>query len=88
MEFHNLAQKPIAKKIIEKKDSSFAIAIIDLDYFKDINDNMGHDVGDHYLVKISNEIIEEAYDETQDVFDLLDTAEAKLYEVTQGKTHE
>ncbi len=43
-------------KIIEKKDSSFAIAIIDLDYFKDINDNMGHDVGDHYLVKISNEI--------------------------------
>ena len=36
------------------------------------------------LIKISNEIIEEAYDETQDVFDLLDTAEAKLYEVTQG----
>ncbi|NRD21434.1 replicative DNA helicase [Winogradskyella eckloniae] len=36
------------------------------------------------LIKISNEIIEEAYDETRDVFDLLDTAEAKLYEVTQG----
>lgn len=36
------------------------------------------------LIKISNEIIEDAYDETQDVFDLLDTAEAKLYEVTQG----
>ncbi|WP_026753169.1 replicative DNA helicase [Sediminibacter sp. Hel_I_10] len=36
------------------------------------------------LIKISNEIIEEAYDETKDVFDLLDTAEAKLYEVTQG----
>ncbi|GAA0872029.1 replicative DNA helicase [Gangjinia marincola] len=36
------------------------------------------------LIKISNEIIEEAYDETTDVFDLLDTAEAKLYEVTQG----
>ncbi len=36
------------------------------------------------LIKISNEIIEEAYDEGNDVFDLLDTAEAKLYEVTQG----
>ena len=36
------------------------------------------------MIKISNEIIEEAYDETKDVFDLLDNAEAKLYEVTQG----
>ena len=36
------------------------------------------------LIKISSEIIEEAYDETKDVFDLLDNAEAKLYEVTQG----
>ena len=36
------------------------------------------------LIKISNEIIEEAYDETVDVFDLLDDAESKLYEVTQG----
>ncbi len=36
------------------------------------------------LIKISNEIIEEAYDETTDVFDLLDNAESKLYEVTQG----
>ncbi|MFD1063584.1 replicative DNA helicase [Winogradskyella litorisediminis] len=36
------------------------------------------------LIKISNEIIEQAYDEGNDVFDLLDTAEAKLYEVTQG----
>jgi len=36
------------------------------------------------LIKISNEIIEEAYDEGTDVFDLLDNAESKLYEVTQG----
>ena len=36
------------------------------------------------LIKISNEIIEESYDETADVFDLLDSAESKLYEVTQG----
>ncbi|WP_299001101.1 replicative DNA helicase [Flagellimonas sp. S174] len=36
------------------------------------------------LIKISNEIIEDAYNESTDVFDLLDSAEAKLYEVTQG----
>jgi len=36
------------------------------------------------LIKISNEIIEESYDETTDVFELLDTAESKLYEITQG----
>ena len=36
------------------------------------------------LIKISNEIIEDAYDETKDVFDLLDKAESRLYEVTQG----
>ncbi|MDC6386765.1 replicative DNA helicase [Flagellimonas taeanensis] len=36
------------------------------------------------LIKISSEIIEEAYSDSTDVFDLLDNAEAKLYEVTQG----
>ena len=36
------------------------------------------------LIKISNEIIEDSYDESTDVFDLLDAAESKLYEVTQG----
>ncbi|AOW19714.1 replicative DNA helicase [Urechidicola croceus] len=36
------------------------------------------------LISISSEIIEEAYDETVDVFDLLDVAEGKLFEVTQG----
>jgi len=36
------------------------------------------------LIKISNEIIQEAYDDGTDVFDLLDGAESKLYDVTQG----
>lgn len=36
------------------------------------------------LIRLSSEIIEDAYDETTDVFDLLDKAESKLYEVTQG----
>ena len=36
------------------------------------------------LIKISNEIIEDSYDVTTDVFDLLDSAESKLYDITQG----
>ncbi len=36
------------------------------------------------LISISNDIIENAYNETVDVFDLLDSAENKLFEVTQG----
>jgi len=36
------------------------------------------------LIRISSEIIEDSYDESTDVFDLLDKAESKLYEVTQG----
>ncbi len=36
------------------------------------------------LISISSEIIERSYDETADVFDLLDEAESKLFEVTQG----
>lgn len=36
------------------------------------------------LIKISSEIIEDSYDETIDVFDLLDVAESKLYDVSQG----
>ncbi|SEB39554.1 primary replicative DNA helicase [Tenacibaculum sp. MAR_2009_124] len=36
------------------------------------------------LISISSELIESSYDETIDVFDLLDDAEGKLFEVTQG----
>lgn len=36
------------------------------------------------LIRISSEIIEDSYDDSTDVFDLLDSAEAKLYDVTQG----
>ncbi len=36
------------------------------------------------LISISSNLIEDCYDETMDVFDLLDTAESNLYEITQG----
>ena len=36
------------------------------------------------LIRISNEIIESAFDETTDVLELLDSSEQKLFEVAQG----
>ena len=36
------------------------------------------------LIQISSEIIETSYKEETDVFDLLDEAESKLYDITQG----
>ena len=36
------------------------------------------------LIRISNEIIESSYKDSIDVFDLLDEAESKLYDVAQG----
>ncbi len=36
------------------------------------------------LIRISNEMIEEAYDETNDVLELLDKAEQNLFNVSQG----
>lgn len=36
------------------------------------------------LIRISNDTIKDAYDETSDVFDLLDKTESNLYKVTQG----
>ena len=36
------------------------------------------------LISISNEIIQKSYNESTDVLDLLDEAESKLYEITQG----
>jgi replicative DNA helicase len=36
------------------------------------------------LIRISSEIIRDAYDETSDVFDLLDKAESNLFQVAEG----
>lgn len=43
------------------------------------------------LIRISSEIIKDSFDETSDVFDILDAAEQKLFQVAQGnirKSHD
>ncbi|MEP1444909.1 MAG: EAL domain-containing protein [Paraglaciecola sp.] len=50
----NYINQAIAKA--SREHSSFAVMFIDLDQFKDINDTLGHSVGDKLLVKMANRI--------------------------------
>ncbi|MDD5373402.1 MAG: diguanylate cyclase [Sulfurimonas sp.] len=43
-------------KTMAERDNSMSLIIIDIDYFKKINDAYGHNVGDEVLVKISQEL--------------------------------
>lgn len=43
-------------KRFERNKESFAIVIGDIDDFKDVNDNLGHDAGDFVLFSLANQI--------------------------------
>ncbi|MBF0264922.1 MAG: diguanylate cyclase [Gammaproteobacteria bacterium] len=42
---------------IERQKSSISILMLDLDYFKQVNDKYGHDVGDKVLVELSKVLV-------------------------------
>jgi diguanylate cyclase (GGDEF)-like protein len=49
--------------VLKQRQNSFAIVLLDLDYFKDINDKYGHDIGDIVLKQVANILTENIRDD-------------------------
>lgn len=53
-------------KIIEKEvtrvDISYGILMVDIDFFKEVNDKYGHDIGDKAIITMANTLIENTRD--------------------------
>lgn len=46
----------LAEQSFARNGRGFAVALIDLNSFKQVNDNLGHDIGDHLLVEVANRL--------------------------------
>ncbi|WP_152206278.1 putative bifunctional diguanylate cyclase/phosphodiesterase [Marinobacter changyiensis] len=55
--FHDRLQQTLLEA--ERKDSSFALLFIDLDRFKQANDQLGHEAGDRLLTQVAERISSE-----------------------------
>ena len=54
--FSNEADKNLT--LSKKHKQSFCILMIDIDYFKNINDSYGHNTGDKILIELSHKLVE------------------------------
>ncbi len=66
------------EKLSSDSNNKFALCVLDLDGFKHINDNMGHDAGDELLIKLSN-ALQSAMPENGEVYRLGGDEFAILY---------
>lgn len=46
----------LAEQSFASDGNGFALALLDLNHFKLVNDNLGHDVGDHLLVEVADRL--------------------------------
>jgi two-component system CheB/CheR fusion protein len=61
----NLFQNRVSQtiKIAQRENSQFSLMFLDLDYFKEINDTLGHSIGDDLLIKVAQRLENEIRDE-------------------------
>ena len=59
----------VIAEMVKHEDEKFALCFLDLDDFKHINDNMGHDAGDELLIELGRRLVDGVADHG-DVFRL------------------
>lgn len=71
-------------KLVEDDNNRFALCVLDLDGFKHINDNMGHDAGDELLINLAN-ALDSAMPDNGEVYRLGGDEFAILYKDIKSK---
>lgn len=55
--FNDISEKEILKS--QRNNHPLALLLLDADYFKKVNDNFGHDVGDQVLIRLAKIMLDE-----------------------------